>query len=65
MISKKTVYIQKNNSLPIHRQWTQTRCRAVNALTARYESFAARKARVFKRAVFNNNRGWPLNRGAI
>ena len=38
-------------------------CRAVNALTARQESFAARKARVFKRAVFNlaayidNNRG--------
>ena len=28
-------------------------CRAVNALTARLESFAARKARVFKRAVFN------------
>ena len=28
-------------------------CRAVNAITARWESFAARKARVFKRAVFN------------
>ena len=28
-------------------------CRAVNALTARLESFAARKAHVFKRAVFN------------
>ena len=28
-------------------------CRAVNALTARLEAFAARKARVFKRAVFN------------
>ena len=28
-------------------------CRAVNALTACWESFAARKARVFKRAVFN------------
>ena len=28
-------------------------CRAVNALTARWESFAARKPRVFKRAVFN------------
>ena len=28
-------------------------CRAGNALTARLESFAARKARVFKRAVFN------------
>ena len=28
-------------------------CRAVNALTARLESFAARKARVFKRAIFN------------
>ena len=28
-------------------------CRAVNALTARLETFAARKVRVFKRAVFN------------
>ena len=28
-------------------------CRSVNALTARLESFATRKARVFKRAVFN------------
>ena len=28
-------------------------CRAVNALTARWESFAARKAHVFERAVFN------------
>ena len=33
-------------------------CRAVNALTARQESFAARKARVFK--SFPNGRGWRV-----